>query len=131
MVQKKGRLNQVLLCTLLKEQIQDIALLMAPLKLHSLFLGNGSCLLQGMNLVKINSRNVVPETRLYEQDLRQVIDDVEIVLPLELNMPSAPSYAVAKYKTQVKFTGDKTTAPDDLFQFRLTDVYKRQGLYGI
>lgn len=38
------------------------------------------------------------------------------------NMPSAPSYAVAKYKTQVKFTGDKTTAPDDLFQFRLTSV---------
>lgn len=33
-----------------------------------------------------------------------------------------PSYAVAKYKTQVKFTGDKTTAPDDLFQFRLTSV---------
>ena len=32
------------------------------------------------------------------------------------------SYAVAKYKTQVKFTGDKTTAPDDLFQFRLTSV---------
>ena len=31
-----------------------------------------------------------------------------------------PSYSVAKYKTQVKFTGDKTTAPDDLFQFRLT-----------
>ena len=29
------------------------------------------------------------------------------------NMPSAPSYAVAKYKT---------TAPDDLFQFRLTSV---------
>lgn len=38
------------------------------------------------------------------------------------NMPSAPSYAVAKYKTQVKFTGDKTTAPEDLFQFRLTSV---------
>lgn len=38
------------------------------------------------------------------------------------NMPSAPSYAVAKYKTQVKFTGDKTTGPDDLFQFRLTSV---------
>lgn len=38
------------------------------------------------------------------------------------NMPSAPSYAVAKYKTQVNFTGDKTTAPDDLFQFRLTSV---------
>lgn len=38
------------------------------------------------------------------------------------NMPSAPSYAVAKYKTQVKFTGDKTAAPDDLFQFRLTSV---------
>lgn len=38
------------------------------------------------------------------------------------NMPSEPSYAVAKYKTQVKFTGDKTTAPDDLFQFRLTSV---------
>lgn len=38
------------------------------------------------------------------------------------NMPSAPSYSVAKYKTQVKFTGDKTTAPDDLFQFRLTSV---------
>ena len=38
------------------------------------------------------------------------------------NMPSAPTYAVAKYKTQVKFTGDKTTAPDDLFQFRLTSV---------
>lgn len=38
------------------------------------------------------------------------------------NMPSAPSYAVANYKTQVKFTGDKTTAPDDLFQFRLTSV---------
>ena len=38
------------------------------------------------------------------------------------NMPSAPSYAVAKYKTQAKFTGDKTTAPDDLFQFRLTSV---------
>lgn len=38
------------------------------------------------------------------------------------NMPSAPSYAVAKYKTQVKFTGDKTTAPNDLFQFRLTSV---------
>lgn len=38
------------------------------------------------------------------------------------NMPSAPSYAVAKYKTQVKFTGDKTTAPDNLFQFRLTSV---------
>ena len=55
MVQNKGRLNQVLLCKLLKEQIQDIALLMAPLKLHSLFLGNSSCLLQGMNLVKINS----------------------------------------------------------------------------
>lgn len=33
-----------------------------------------------------------------------------------------PSYSVAKYKTQVKFTGDKTTAPDDLFQFRLTSV---------
>lgn len=33
-----------------------------------------------------------------------------------------PSYAVAKYKTQAKFTGDKTTAPDDLFQFRLTSV---------
>lgn len=33
-----------------------------------------------------------------------------------------PSYAVAKYKTQVKFTGDKTTGPDDLFQFRLTSV---------
>lgn len=33
-----------------------------------------------------------------------------------------PSYAVAKYKTQVKFTGDKTTDPDDLFQFRLTSV---------
>lgn len=33
-----------------------------------------------------------------------------------------PTYAVAKYKTQVKFTGDKTTAPDDLFQFRLTSV---------
>lgn len=40
------------------------------------------------------------------------------------NMPSAPSYAVAKYKTQVKFTGDKTTAPDDLFQFRLTSVIR-------
>lgn len=38
------------------------------------------------------------------------------------NMPSAPSYAVAKYKTEAKFTGDKTTAPDDLFQFRLTSV---------
>lgn len=38
------------------------------------------------------------------------------------NMPSTPSYSVAKYKTQVKFTGDKTTAPDDLFQFRLTSV---------
>lgn len=38
------------------------------------------------------------------------------------NMPSAPSYSVAKYKTQAKFTGDKTTAPDDLFQFRLTSV---------
>lgn len=38
------------------------------------------------------------------------------------NMPSAPSYAVAKYKTQVKFTGDKTAAPDDFFQFRLTSV---------
>jgi hypothetical protein len=38
------------------------------------------------------------------------------------NMPSAPSYTVAKYKTQVKFTGDKTTAPDDFFQFRLTSV---------
>lgn len=38
------------------------------------------------------------------------------------NMPSAPSYAVAKYKTQAKFTGDKTTGPDDLFQFRLTSV---------
>ena len=38
------------------------------------------------------------------------------------NIPSAPSYAVAKYKTQVKFTGDKTTGPDDLFQFRLTSV---------
>ena len=38
------------------------------------------------------------------------------------NMPAAPSYAVAKYKTQVKFTGDKTTGPDDLFQFRLTSV---------
>lgn len=38
------------------------------------------------------------------------------------NMPSAPSYAVAKYKTQVKFTGDKTAAPEDLFQFRLTSV---------
>lgn len=38
------------------------------------------------------------------------------------NMPSEPSYAVAKYKTQVKFTGDKTAAPDDLFQFRLTSV---------
>lgn len=35
---------------------------------------------------------------------------------------AAPSYAVAKYKTQVKFTGDKTTGPDDLFQFRLTSV---------
>lgn len=33
-----------------------------------------------------------------------------------------PSYSVAKYKTQAKFTGDKTTAPDDLFQFRLTSV---------
>lgn len=33
-----------------------------------------------------------------------------------------PSYSVAKYRTQVKFTGDKTTAPDDLFQFRLTSV---------
>ena len=33
-----------------------------------------------------------------------------------------PSYSVAKYKTQVKFTGAKTTAPDDLFQFRLTSV---------
>lgn len=32
------------------------------------------------------------------------------------------SYAVAKYKTEAKFTGDKTTAPDDLFQFRLTSV---------
>lgn len=31
-----------------------------------------------------DEQNVVPETRLYEQDLRQVIDDVEIVLPLEL-----------------------------------------------
>lgn len=38
------------------------------------------------------------------------------------NMPSDSSYAVAKYKTQVKFTGDKATAPDDLFQFRLTSV---------
>lgn len=42
---------------------------------------------------------------------------------VKLTVASAePTYAVAKYKTQVKFTGDKTTAPDDLFQFRLTSV---------
>lgn len=42
---------------------------------------------------------------------------------VKLTVASAePSYAVAKYKTQVKFTGDKTTDPDDLFQFRLTSV---------
>lgn len=29
-------------------------------------------------------QNIVPETRLYEQDLRTVLDGVEIVLPLEL-----------------------------------------------
>lgn len=39
-----------------------------------------------------------------------------------VNNPGVASPAVAKYKTQVKFTGDKTTAPDDLFQFRLTSV---------
>lgn len=38
------------------------------------------------------------------------------------NNPAVASPAVTKYKTQVKFTGDKTTAPDDLFQFRLTSV---------
>ncbi len=39
-----------------------------------------------------------------------------------VNNPGVANPAVAKYKTQVKFTGDKTTAPDDLFQFRLTSV---------
>ena len=39
-----------------------------------------------------------------------------------VNNPGVASPAVTKYKTQVKFTGDKTTAPDDLFQFRLTSV---------
>lgn len=39
-----------------------------------------------------------------------------------VNNPGGANPAVAKYKTQVKFTGDKTTAPDDLFQFRLTSV---------
>lgn len=40
----------------------------------------------------------------------------------KLTFPVMKAAAVAKYKTQVKFTGDKTTAPDDLFQFRLTSV---------
>lgn len=39
-----------------------------------------------------------------------------------VNNPGVANPAVANYKTQVKFTGDKTTAPDDLFQFRLTSV---------
>lgn len=46
----------------------------------------------------------------------------KLTFPVMKAAVAEPSYAVAKYKTQVKFTGDKTTAPDDLFQFRLTSV---------
>ena len=44
----------MLFCKLLKEQIQDISLLMALLILHMMLLGYSSGFLQGMDLIKIH-----------------------------------------------------------------------------
>ena len=55
MVHDKGGLDQMLFHKLLKEKVQDIALLMAPLKLHMLFPGGGPGFFQGMDLAKVHA----------------------------------------------------------------------------
>lgn len=55
-----------------------------PLSLQTSPTFTGTAIRMESFAVGPDEQNVVPETRLYEQDLRQVIDGVEIVLPLEL-----------------------------------------------
>ena len=45
----------MLLCELLEEQAQDITLLMSLLELYMVLFCSGSCLFQGMDLVKVNA----------------------------------------------------------------------------
>ena len=54
-IHNKGRLDQMILYILLKEQVQDIPLLMTLLKFNAFFLCQSLCCLSIRNLVKINS----------------------------------------------------------------------------
>ena len=82
MLGQEGRLDQVFFYKGVKEQIQNIALLVAFLILDSLRFGGGSCFLQRMDLMEIHAavllhrfRHGDPCKRLSEIDLGPVVGD--------------------------------------------------------